>query len=49
MNLYGLRPWGALAGLTREMPIRSPWGGVNAIAPGEIKTDILSPDTENDP
>jgi len=38
----------ALAGLTREMAADfGPHGiRVNAIAPGEIKTDILSPDTE---
>ena len=38
----------ALAGLTREMAADfGPLGvRVNAIAPGEIKTDILSPETE---
>lgn len=38
----------ALAGLTREMAADfAPHGiRVNAIAPGEIKTEILSPDTE---
>ncbi|MGC6485730.1 MAG: SDR family oxidoreductase [Candidatus Puniceispirillales bacterium] len=39
----------ALAGLTREMAADyGPLGvRVNAIAPGEIKTDILSPETES--